>query len=125
MSHSDSTKTKQMAFIVFYSSFYGRKMLFCIQNDPLILRAVGNNNSMLRSKFLCYLQMPRGAGDTINCQIPRSQDSSCIKCPGFVLGRCSSMEFTRTLPLSQFIGNAYVWDYKCKQRHSVLYHNTR
>ena len=65
-----------------YSSFMVEKMLFCIQNDPLILRAVGNNDSMLRSKFLCYLQMPGGAGTLLIVKYPAPRTHRVSNAPG-------------------------------------------
>ena len=61
-------------------------MLFCIQNDPLILRAVGNNNSMLRSKFLCYLQMPGGAGTLLTVKYPAPRTHRVSNVPGLSWG---------------------------------------
>ena len=49
-------------------------VLDCLK--PLTLSAVGNDDRMLRNKFVVVCKCPRGT-DTINCQMPGPRDSIC------------------------------------------------
>ena len=71
MSHSDRTKTKQTVLFI-YSPFYGRNVLFYIQNDPWLLSAVG----MTTCKIFIVCKCP-GAVTQQLCQMPRGDAHCC------------------------------------------------
>ena len=64
--------------IAFIGVLWSINAFHLLQNDCLkllTLSAVGNDDSMLRNKFVVVCKCPEGR-DTINCQMPVPRDSS-------------------------------------------------
>ena len=84
--------------IAFIGLLWSINTLHLLQNDclkPLTLSAVGNDNRMLRNKFVVVCKCS-GAGTllTVKCPFPGTHRETNAR--GFARGGCSRLELTRT-----------------------------